>query len=86
MILSGEIFQSSYSKKHTQACFSIINIINIIDNEQSVCTWQKWKKALDENLKVGTTFIDLSKAFDTLNHRLLQAKLKAHGLQPTDLK
>ena len=30
--------------------------------------------------------MDLSKAFDTLNHRLLLAKLKAYGLQPTALK
>ena len=30
--------------------------------------------------------MDISKAFDTLNHRLLLAKLKAYGLQPTALK
>ena len=47
---------------------------------------EKWKRALDENMKVGAIFIDLSKAFDTLNHRLLLAKLKAYGLQPTSLK
>ena len=27
---------------------------------------EKWKSALDENMKVGATFIDVSKAFDTL--------------------
>ena len=32
--------------------------------------------ALDKVEKVGTIFIDLSKAFDTLNHDLLLAKLK----------
>ena len=47
---------------------------------------EKWKRALDENMKVGAIFMDLSKAFDTLNHRLLLAKLKAYGLQPTALK
>ena len=31
---------------------------------------KKWKKALDEKMKVRTIFMDLSKAFDTLNHRL----------------
>ena len=47
---------------------------------------KKWKRALDENMKVGAIFMDLSKAFDTLNHRLPLAKLKAYGLQPTALK
>ena len=44
------------------------------------------EKSLDENMKVGAIFMDLSKTFDTLNHRLLLAKLKADGLQPTALK
>ena len=44
------------------------------------------EKSLDENMKVGAIFMDLSKAFDTLNHRRLLAKLKAYGLQPTALK
>ena len=47
---------------------------------------EKWKRALDENMKVGAIFMDLSKAFDTLNHRLLLAKLKTYGLQLTALK
>ena len=47
---------------------------------------EKWKRTLDENMKVGAIFMDLSKTFDTLNHRLLLAKLKAYGLQPTGLK
>ena len=47
---------------------------------------EKWKRALDENMKVGAIFMDLSKAFGTLNRRLLLAKLKEYGLQPTALK
>ena len=47
---------------------------------------EKWKKALDENMKIRAIFMDLSTAFATLNHRLLVAKLKAYGLQPTALK
>ena len=47
---------------------------------------EKWKRALDENTKVGAIFVGLSKAFDTLNHRLLPAKLKAYDLQPPALK
>ena len=37
-------------------------------------------------MKVAAICMDLSKTFDTLNIRLLLAKLKAYGLQPTALK
>ena len=47
---------------------------------------EKWKRALDENMKVGAIFMNFSKAFDTLNRRLLLANLKAYRLQPTPLK
>ena len=40
---------------------------------------ENWKKQLDNGEKVGVIFMDLSKAFDTINHSLLLAKLKAYG-------
>ena len=39
-----------------------------------------WKYALDQNLKTGVVFMDLSKAFDCLPHSLLIAKLHAYGV------
>ena len=40
---------------------------------------EKWKQALDKRECAGGILMDLSKAFDTINHELFIAKLDAYG-------
>ena len=47
---------------------------------------ERWKKILDEKGFGGAVLMDLSKAFDTLNHELLIAKLSAYGFNNESLK
>ena len=42
---------------------------------------EKWKLSLDNSGYAAAVFMDLSKAFDTLNHELLIAKLEAYGFE-----
>ena len=39
----------------------------------------KWLKAIDEGKYTGAVFLDLAKAFDTVNHSILCTKLSYYG-------
>ena len=41
---------------------------------------ESWKAKLNYGSKVGVIIMNLSKAFDDLNHDLLSVKLEAYGL------
>ena len=47
---------------------------------------EKWKNAVDKGKIFGALLTDLSKAFDSLSHDLLIAKLNAYGFSLPALK
>ena len=51
-----------------------------------ISLFEKWRKYLDDKRFTGTVLMDLSKAFDTINHELLIAKLLAYGFRKDSLK
>ena len=60
-------FLTSFRKKHNTQ-YALLRMI------------ESWKTQLNKRKKIGVIITNLSKAFDTLNHNLLVAKLKAYGV------
>ena len=46
---------------------------------------ESWRALLNKSQKVGTIIMDLYKALDTLNHKLLLKKLQTYGFNKESL-
>ena len=46
---------------------------------------ERWKQAIDKGKYISVMYMDLSKAFDTINRDLLLAKLRAYGFSTSTL-
>ena len=66
-LLEKIVFNQINKKKQTGFCKNH-NTENVLLN-----ITEKWRHALDKGKMVSTVFMDLPKAFDTLNHNLLLA-------------
>ena len=51
-----------------------------------ICLIEKWKKIIDNHGYADAVLMDLSKAFDTLNHDILIAKLDMYGFDKQALR
>ena len=59
--------QSGFRQQHS-TCTALIK------------TLYKWNIEIDKGNYIGAVFVDLSKAFDMVNHKLLIAKLSSFGI------
>ena len=92
---------SNLSKVFEKCMYSQINISNMIDKFSKYLTvfsknlatqhaslniMENWRSNLNKGNKIRAIFIELSKAFDTLDHSLLIAKLEAYGFDSLSLE
>lgn len=77
----------SFVIKNKIITISQYGFMNSIGTEDALAYFtKKIYSALDNSKMCSALFIDLAKAFDTVNHSLLLAKLEKYGIRGTPLK
>ena len=81
-----------------QQLYSYLQEHNILDSAQFgfrpghstqdglVSLVEEWREAMDEDRLVGSVFLDLSKAFDMVDHSILLRKLQRYGIGGKELE
>ena len=80
------MFDQLYSALHEHLSPNLSGFLK----KHSCCTallkmTEDWRQSLDNREAVIAVAVDLSKAFDSINHNLLLAKLRAYGFSPSAL-
>ena len=74
-----------YNQLYTTFCHHLSQNLSGFLKSHSCCAallkmTEDWRRSLDKRESAMAVAVDLSKAFDSVNHNLLLAKLKAYGL------
>ena len=69
---------NSYMEKKLTKCLAGFRKLHGI-RHSLLTILEKWKRGINNAAYVSALFMQLSKAFDAINHDLMLAKLKAYG-------